>query len=222
MMLGILLSGGKSGLVAGESERLDMSAAKQAGNRRFFKEVELENGVREKVPLPPRPAMPEIPAEVRVERARKWLESMGQDPSADRIRKLSPTVGRFSSGTPLGRIADDLVAHNRLPSRRNVEAVYLRKRAIKQYLSRLGRERFRALLSCAGIEEAVLMRIDRHWQRFGEGPTWVEVADFADLKRAAAPWFIKELKKSNLVTFDESPRSLRTANRPLPRRDYRI
>lgn len=174
-------------------------------------EVELEGGVREKIPRPPIPALPDIPPDERVDRAREWLEAMGQNPSADQIRKLSPMVGRFSSGTLLGRIADDLVAHNRLPSRRNVEAVYLRKRAVKQYLSRLGREKFEELSSNAELKRTVLTQIDQRWQRFGEGPTWAEVADFAQLKRAAAPWFIRELKRGRLITFNESPRSLKTA-----------
>ena len=195
-----------------ESELTGMCATKRTGNRRFVEEVELKNGVREKVPRPPIPALPDIPPEVRAERAREWLESLGQTPSDQRVQKLAPMVGRFSPGSTLGRIADDLVSHNRLPSRRNVEAVYLRKKATKQYLYRLGREKFTEISADSGIEETVLKRIDQHWEKFGKGPTWVEVAGFAGLMRAAAPGFIRELAKHKMVIFNESPRSLQAVD----------
>lgn len=165
-------------------------------------EVRLGDGSVVRVPYPRVPPAPSIGPGDREEMARQWLVSLSQAPSADRVEALAPLVGRFSARSPLGRIASQFVAANRLPVHQDVITAYLQREATR-------RRRVPPAPICPDATAQVLELIDEHWATHGQGPTWSKLGKQAGLDRHSVAVLLRELNKAGAVTFTSDPGSLR-------------
>lgn len=165
-------------------------------------EVTLADGSVTQVPYPRVPPVPGIGSRRRHEMAREWLMSLSQAPTAERIEALAPLVGRFSPHSPLGRIASQFVAGNRLPVCADVVAAYLHRQAIR-------RRRMPPAPIPPGTQARVLELIDEHWADHGQGPTWSQLGTQAGLDRHDVAFVLRELNKVGAVHFTAAPGSLR-------------
>lgn len=167
-------------------------------------QVRLQDGSVTQVPYPRVPPAPVIKPEDREELARQWLVSLSQAPSPERIQALGPLVGRFSPRSPLGRIASQFVAANRLPVHHDVIEVYLQREATR-------RRRMRPTPDAADAKARMLELIDEHWATHGQGPAWSQLGKHTGLDRHGVAVVLRELRTVGAVTFTCAPGSLRRA-----------
>ncbi len=166
-------------------------------------QVRLADGSVVQVPSPRVPSAPSIGAARREQIARQWLVSLSQAPSPQRVQALAPLVGRFHPQSPLGKIASQFVAANRLPVTEDLVAEYLYRQATR-------RHHLAALVPIAqASRERVLALIDEHWAEHGQGPTWSQLGKQTNLDRDAVAVVLRELKNAGAVTFTFAPGSLR-------------
>ena len=165
-------------------------------------EVTLDDGSVIQVPHPRLPPEPSIQPRRREELARKWLVSLSQAPSPERIAALAPLVGRFRPHSPLGKIASHFVAGGRLPAPDDVVAAYLHQQATRT-------PRATPAPVPPGAEIAVVELIDEHWAQHGHGPAWSYLGKQAGLDRPQVQALLREMKKAGTVTFTSAPGSLR-------------
>lgn len=128
---------------------------------------------------------------------------VSQEPSPERVEALAPLAGRFPPKSPLGRIASQFVAANRLPLTEDVITAYLYQQATR-------RRRVAALGPISqAARERVLELIDEHWAEHDQGPTWSQLGKQTNLDRDAVAVVPRELKNAGAVTFTTAPGSLR-------------
>ena len=168
-------------------------------------QVRLGDGSVVQVPYPRVPPAPSISADRREEIARQWLISLSQAPNTARIEELAPLVGRFSPRSPLGKIASQFVASNRLPVHEDVITEYLRRQASAHLEVRFAPIGLDARTS-------LLELIDEHWAAHGYGPTWSQLSKQIGLDRRAVTAALRQLNKAGAVTFTSAPGSLRRTN----------
>lgn len=167
-------------------------------------QVRLQDGSVTQVSYPRVPPTPSISPGRREKIARQWLVSLSQAPSTERVEALAPLVGRFSPHSPLGRIASQFVAANRLPVHQDVIAAYLHRQAIA-----IGRRRVPPVPIPPDAQARVLELIDAHWATHGQGPAWSQLGKQADLDRHGVALVLNGLRKAGLVTFTSAPGSVR-------------
>ncbi len=167
-------------------------------------DVRLQDGSVTQVPYPRVPPAPSISPGDREEMARQWLVLLSQAPSSERVEALAPLVGRFSPHSPLGRIASQFVAANRLPVHQDVIEAYLHRQAVAA-----GRRRVPPGPILPGAQARVLDLIDEHWAIHGCGPSWSQLGKQVDLDRLGVALVLRELSKAGVVTYTSAPGSVR-------------
>ncbi len=177
-------------------------------------EVTLADGTHVMVPCPRVPPKPHISRKDRQEMARQWLRQLSQSATDERVNELAPFVGRFHAKTGFGRIASQLVAQNRLPTRRAVVYTYLQKRAQDVRTREEAAARADEFLHNSETAEAqILELIDHHWDMHGSGPTWGLVGLTVGLDRTATSVMLERLRSAGLVAYSQEQGSLHTVKR---------
>lgn len=141
--------------------------------------------------------------------AAEWLESLSQTPTPQRINDLAPYVGRFTRGSRLGMIADQIVGQNQLPTWPNIRKIERERSARRDRRSeRLARQVSEARALEPRLDPLILAEIDRHWAEHGHGPTWSRLGRLFGLNRWGVGAVIRELADRRLVYFTEEAGSL--------------
>lgn len=159
-------------------------------------------------PLPPRP---KLSVNTRRRIASEWLVRCSQTPSEERIGALMPYAGQYSRKTLYGMLADHLVSHNTLPSKTNLQELFLS--------NELSNRRRAASLQAheVELEEADVLAlvewIEGRRTQNGHGPTWSEVKEHMGWSRNQVHTTLLALKREGWVTFGNRRNSLRAGPR---------
>jgi len=134
-----------------------------------------------------------------------WLERLSQSPTPERVEALAPYIDLFLLDRRARRLADELVAHNVVPTRRAVERLWAEKTA--GWPAPLSDEELQAL----GPSAAEWVRQYRATHR--EGPTWRELGEAFNWHNVARDAQVPAPGRRRLAGHRAQPRVSATGHR---------
>lgn len=146
--------------------------------------------------------------------AADWLVRCGQIPSESRINSLIPYAGQYKENSLYGRLANQLVSNNRIPSKSNLrEFFFVNLEADQISSSNTSFIRLHRVELDTSEKVKLAKWVEQQWAESGQSATWSDVGRAHTWTRNQVQATLTSLRREGWLAFDRRPRSLRAGPR---------